>query len=153
MNTGFNAVNVPDKESTLESSAKSYKDFPAIDCLQRYFLSTISIRAFEDDIINGDYIKLWDENDPKKFAFYAMSGYTMTSGDTIDLNIIMDPLLTCGGVDNIDFLDGITSRRHLSRYDVPPIEDDPYLVPTHVEKFLVGEYIPLSTCECVVIVS
>ena len=153
MNTGFNAVNVPDKESTLESSAKSYKDFPAIDCLQRYFLSTISIRAFEDDIINGDYIKLWDENDPKKFAFYAMSGYTMTSGDTVDLNIIMDPLLTCGGVDNIDFLDGITSRRHLSKYEATPTEDDPYLVPTHVDKFLVGEYIPLSKCDCVVIVS
>ena len=140
MNTGFNSINVPDSEATLERAANSYKDFPAIDCLQRYFLSNIVIRAFEDDVINGDYIKLWDDDNPTRFAFYSMSGFTMTSGDTIDLAITMDPLLTCGGIDNIDFLDGIVSRRNLADGEETPTEDDPYLVPQKLTLVPVGEY-------------
>ena len=140
MNTGFNSINVPDSEATLERAANSYKDFPAIDCLQRYFLSNIIIRAFEDDVINGDYIKLWDDDNPNRFAFYSMSGFTMTSGDTIDLAITMDPLLTCGGIDNIDFLDGMVSRRNLADGEETPTEDDPYLVPQKLTLVPVGEY-------------
>ena len=140
MNTGFNSINVPDSETTLERAANSYKDFPAIDCLQRYFLSNIIIRAFEDDVINGDYIKLWDDENPNRFAFYSMSGFTMTSGDTIDLAIAMDPLLTCGGIDNIDFLDGMVSRRNLADGEETPTEDDPYLVPQKLTLVPVGEY-------------
>ena len=140
MNTGFNSINVPDSEATLERSATSYKDFPAIDCLQRYFLSNIIIRAFEDDVINGDYIKLWDDDNPTRFAFYSISGFTMTSGDTVDLSITMDPLLTCGGIDNIDFLDGMVSRRNLADGEETPTEDDPYLVPQKLTLVPVGEY-------------
>ena len=140
MNTGFNSINVPDSETTLERAAYTYKDFPAIDCLQRYFLSNIVIRAFEDDVINGDYIKLWDDDNPARFAFYSMSGFTMTSGDTIDLAITMDPLLTCGGIDNIDFLDGMVSRRNLADGEETPTEDDPYLVPQKLTLIPVGEY-------------
>ena len=140
MNTGFNSINVPDSETTLERAANSYKDFPAIDCLQRYFLSNIIIRAFEDDVIKGDYIKLWDDDKPNRFAFYSMSGFTMTSGDTVDLSITMDPLLTCGGIDNIDFLDGMVSRRNLADGEETPTEDDPYLVPQKLTLVPVGEY-------------
>lgn len=141
MNTGFNSINVPDSEQTLQSAASSYKDFPAIDCLQRYFLNSIVIRAFEDDVIQGDYIKLWDDQRPTRFAFYSMSGYTMTSGDTVDLNITMDPLLTCGGVDNIDFLDGMTSRHHIGSQDEGQdiTEEDPYLIPKKIYKIGIGE--------------
>ena len=140
MNTGFNSINVPDSETTLERAANSHRDFPAIDCLQRYFLSNIIIRAFEDDVINGDYIKLWDDKNTSRFAFYSMNGYTMTSGDTIDLSITMDPLLTCGGIDNIDFLDGMVSRRNLADGEETPTEDDPYLVPQKLTLVPVGEY-------------
>ena len=143
MNTGFNSINVPDSEATLERAANSYKDFPAIDCLQRYFLSNIIIRAFEDDVINGDYIKLWDDDNPNRFAFYSMNGYTMTSGDTIDLSITMDPLLTCGGVDNIDLLDGVVTRRTVHSEEMGlfnEYEEDPYLVPRRIVQRMVGEY-------------
>ena len=147
MNTGFNSINVPDSETTLERAANSYKDFPAIDCLQRYFLSNIIIKAFEDDVINGDYIKLWDDDNPNRFAFYSMSGFTMTSGDTIDLAITMDPLLTCGGIDNIDFLDGMVSRRNLADGEETPTEDDPYLVPQKLTLIPVGEYFGASSSQ------
>lgn len=140
MNTGFNSINVPDSETTLERAANSHTDFPAIDCLQRYFLSNITIKAFEDDVINGDYIKLWDDDKPTRFAFYSVSGFTMTSGDTVDLAITMDPLLTCGGIDNIEFLDGMVSRRHLADGEETPTEDDPYLVPQKLTLIPVGEY-------------
>lgn len=147
MNTGFNSINVPDSETTLERAANSYKDFPAIDCLQRYFLSNIIIRAFEDDVINGDYIKLWDDDNPSRFSFYSMSGFTMTSGDTIDLAITMDPLLTCGGIDNIDFLDGMVSRCNLADGEETPTEDDPYLVPQKLTLVPVGEYFGASSSQ------
>ena len=69
----------------------------------------------------------------------------MTSGDTIDISITMDPLLTCGGVNNIDFLDGVVSRRTVADkgllyYDSYEYEDDPYLVPRRLVQSMVGEY-------------
>lgn len=140
MNTGFNSINVPDSEATLERAANSYRDFLSIDCLQRYFLSNIVISAFEDDVINGDYIKLWNEDNPNRCSFYSMNGYTMTDGNTVDLSITMDPLLTCGGIDNIDFLDGMVSRRNLADGEETPTEDDPYLVPQKLTLVPVGEF-------------
>ena len=142
MNTGFNTVNVPDSEATLNSAAESHTDFPVIDCLQRYFLGSIKIRAFEDDVIQGDYLKLWDDQNPNRFAFYVINGYSMSSGDTIELSITMDPLLTCGGVDNIEFLDGMTSRYNASNetMDMRNVEDDPLLIPQEIHIMPVGEY-------------
>lgn len=141
MNTGFNTVNVPDSEATLNSAAESHTDFPVIDCLQRYFLSSIKIRAYEDQVIQGDYLKLWDEQNSNRFAFYVILGYTMTSGDTIELSIVMDPLLTCGGVDNIEFLDGMTSRcNDKIEFGMRNVEDDPLLVPRNLHLFCLGEY-------------
>lgn len=140
MNTGFNSINVPDSEATLQAAASSFNDFPVIDCLQRYFLSSITIKAFEDDVIQGDYVKLWDDSNPNRFAFYSVDGYVMTSGDTIELNITMDSLLSCGGIDNIDFLDGMTVRHHLGDGEETPTEDDPYLIPQKITSVQIGEY-------------
>ena len=142
MNTGFNSLNVPDSEATLNTAADSYTDFDAIDCLQRYFLDTITIRAFEDQIIHGDYLKIWDTNNTNRYAFYSITGYNMTSGDTIQLGVVMDPLLTCGGVDNIDFLDGVTNRYNASnnKIDARNVEDDPMLIPRNIHLMCLGEY-------------
>lgn len=162
-NTGFNVINCPDSEATLEAAATGvnaqqlpgipnqakthppFADFPtAVDCLQRFHLNSISVRAFEDDVIQADYLKLYDDKDTRRFAFYSINGYTMTSGDTIDLDITMDPLLTCGGVEQIEFLDGVTRRHHIPQGNDEFgefEEDDDLLVPTHpVKKVLVGSY-------------
>ena len=142
MNTGFNSLNVPDSETTLNTAAESYTDFDVIDCLQRYFLDTITIRAFEDQIIHGDYLKIWDPQNVSHYAFYSITGYNMTSGDTIQLGVVMDPLLTCGGVDNIDFLDGTTNRYNASdnKMDARNVEDDPLLIPQNIHLMCLGEY-------------
>lgn len=143
MNTGFNSLNVPDSETTLNTAAESYTDFDVIDCLQRYFLDTITIRAFEDQIIHGDYLKIWDPQNVSHYAFYSITGYNMTSGDTIQLGVVMDPLLTCGGVDNIDFLDGMTSRYNAGdtrMMNTRDVEDDPLLIPRQLHLMCLGEY-------------
>lgn len=134
-NTGFNALNVPDKPSLLETAASSKKAVPTMDILQLYFNTKITIKAFEPDVMNSDYLKLTrsaEGNTPAMDAYYVISGYTMTSGDTIELSVFMDPFLTAGGIDNIDFLDGTTSRHHTSdNYINKYTEDDPLLVPTY----------------------
>lgn len=146
MDTGFNSINVPDSENTLNTAAASTKEFDVIDCLQKYFLTTITIRGFEKDVIEGDYLKLYNRGpqgtDDKNYAFYIINGYTMTSGDTIELNVVMDPLLTCGGVQAIDFMDGIVTRRNFnpSMSNDESIEDDPLLIPRNLDLIYIGEY-------------
>lgn len=130
MNTGFNLINVPDSPSLLEQ--KTSKKFGVIDCLQRYFLPSITIRATEDQVIHGDFLKLYDDEDDSKYAYYVINSYQMTSGDTVVLNVAMEPLLTCGGIDNITIVDGTVSRHHLAAGEDIPFEDDPLLVPRKV---------------------
>ena len=141
--TGFNSINVPDSENTLIAASSNIRTFNTMDILQRYFLSKITIRAFEDDVITADYLKIYDENNEKKYAFYSITGYNMTSGDVVDLAVVMDPLLTCGGIDNIDFTDGMTRRHHV--HDEQDVfgayqEDDPLLIPTRVYCAQAGGY-------------
>lgn len=130
MNTGFNLINVPDSPALLEKTA--FKKFGVIDCLQRYFLSTITIKAKEDDVIRGDFLKLYDDDNPNKYAFYVINSYTMTSGDVVNLDVTMEPLLTCGGINNIEILDGVTSRHHTAKGADIPTERDPMLIPKQV---------------------
>lgn len=143
-NTRFNSINVPDSEATLEKAAVKTKDFPVIDCIQRYHLSTIKIRAFEDDVILGDYVKIWDDSNKKRFAFYSIKDYNFSSGDVCELDVNMDPLSTSGGIDNIEFLDGITVRHHVAQTADAfgaYTEEDEMLVPTHpIRKELVASY-------------
>lgn len=130
MNTGFNLINVPDSPALLEKTA--FKKFGVIDCLQRYFLPNITIRAKEDEVIHGDFLKLYDDDNPNKYAFYVINSYTMTSGDVVDLDVTMEPLLTCGGINNIEILDGITSRHHTAKGADIPTERDPMLIPKQI---------------------
>lgn len=130
MNTGFNLINVPDSPSLLEE--KTSKKFGVIDCLQRYFLPSITIRATEDQVIHGDFLKLYDTEDESKYAYYVINSYQMTSGDTVVLDVAMEPLLTCGGIDNITILDGMASRHHLAKGEKIPTEKDPLLIPRRI---------------------
>lgn len=130
MNTGFNLINVPDSPELL--AQKTSKKFGVIDCLQRYFLPSITIRATEDQVIHGDFLKLYDDEDDSKYAYYVINSYTMTSGDTVVLDVAMEPLLTCGGIDNITILDGVTSRHHLAAGEDIPTEKDPLLIPKKI---------------------
>lgn len=152
--TGFNSINVPDSEETLIASSGNIKTFSTMDILQRYFLSKITIRAFEDDVINADYLKIYDENNENKYAFYSINGYNMTSGDVVELTVIMDPLLSCGGIENIEFLDGMTRRHHVSDDTFGAYqEDDPLLVPTRVYCGQVASFMTDVSDMCLIILS
>lgn len=146
--TKFNLLNVPDSEDTLTASASSTKSVPAMDILQLYFNTTLTIRAFEEDVADADFLKLTKEGNSSKSAFYVINSYIMTSGDTIELDIAMEPLLTVGGVGNIAKIDGMVTRHHLKKPGSPEgeqadwdefyylmkettVEDDPYLTPSY----------------------
>lgn len=152
--TGFNTINVPDSEATLLAASGNVRTFSTMDILQRYFLTKVTIRAFEDDVITADYLKIYDENNENKYAFYSINGYTMTSGDVIDLAVVMDPLLSCGGIENIDFTDGMTRRHHVS---IDPYgyyqEDDPMLIPRKVYCAQAGGYGDITDDMVVIAVS
>lgn len=146
--TGFNSVNIPDSEATLNASAASTKNVPAMDILQLYNNLTITIRAFEEDVMCADYLKLTkaaEGTTPQKSAFYAINGYNMTSGDTIDLSVTMCGILTAGGVaflkQNAAFIDGMISRHHLTlstdlahMINEMPFEEDPLFAPSYPTK-------------------
>lgn len=155
-NTGFDTLNIPDSEATLDASASSKKNVPTMDILQLVDNTKIVIRATEEEVMQADFLKLTKNGDTPKSAYYAIENYNMTSGDTVELNVAMEPVLTGGGIDNIDRIDGSVVRHHFGKpqsfdpdtenptaeqlYDYlkeTTMEEDPYLQPsfsTHIDK-------------------
>lgn len=164
--SGFNLLNIPDSEATLEASA-GYIDVPAMDILQVMHNTHITIRAKESQVSDADFMKLTKVDDtiahPTMTAFYAINSYTMTSGDVVDLNVSMEPILTAGGFDNFaDYIEGTVTRHHLHKYTPTPdqpgqtltndqkiykcmqqtgMESDPYLVPSFPAKMKFVEHL------------
>ena len=138
-NTGFNSVNIPDSEITLRQAADNIKMFPALDILQPTGQTSVRIKALYEQVIGADYLLLRSQEQPELYCFYAItSAPIMTSVDVANLYIVEDPLLTAGGVENIEFLDGITSRHHIAVADDEfgaYVEDDPYLTLTETPDY------------------
>lgn len=107
-NTGFNMSNVPDSPTLLNNFANI--QVPAIDTLQQRFLTRIRVKATWDAVKDCDYCRIDD-------FFYSIGNIRMTSGDVAELSLIPDFLLSAGGAEKLDFLDGITERVHVSRSD------------------------------------
>ena len=138
INTGFNAINIPDKPSLLEYAQKV--TVPALDIYQVRELSSFVVKATYAQIKNADYLYLESTTDPADFAYYSIQNITMTSMDTAVLSVTMDYILTAGGstgVSGLEFLDGICERHHVplasdnfGAYD----EDDPYMTPAEMLK-------------------
>lgn len=129
-NTGFDIINAPAVPSLLDSF--TYVDIPAINALQITRLSSVCIKATEDQVTNADYCRI---SDGTHNAYYAVTDYHMEKPDTCTLSIVMDNMLTAGGVTgaNWDVLDGITERHHIAKADdtlFAYVEEDPYLVPS-----------------------
>lgn len=129
-NTGFDIINAPAVPSLLDSF--TYVDIPAINALQITRLSSVCIKATEDQVTNADYCRI---SDGTHNAYYAVTDYHMEKPDTCTLSIVMDNMLTAGGITgaNWDVLDGITERHHIASADDIPFaytEDDPFLVPS-----------------------
>ena len=158
--TGFTLFNVPDCEYTLYNAASSRKSVPAMDILQLLYNTKFTIRATESDVMYADYLKLVDGEDPGPpsppdpqispssitAAFYVINGYTMTSGDTVELDVTMEPLLTCNGIYGIRnnyVTDGIVTRYNEEIRDKmwksvaqASDEDDPLFSPAYPTKIV-----------------
>lgn len=158
--TGFTLFNVPDCEYTLYNAASSRKSVPAMDILQLLYNTKFTIRASESDVMYADYLKLVDGEDPGPpsppdphvlpngitAAFYVINGYTMTSGDTVELDVTMEPLLTCNGIYGIRsnyVTDGIVTRYNEKIRDKmwksvaqASDEDDPLFSPAYPTKIV-----------------
>lgn len=126
LNTGFNAVNIPDSPYLLESC--SYFDTTAVGVMQGR-LSSIRVRTTWSAIENADYLRL--TNGVKNYYFSIPSGgIKMLANDTAEISLVYDYVLSAGGVNAIEILDGVTTRVHVTddtfgRY----AENDPLTMP------------------------
>lgn len=121
--TGFNTVNIPDSPELIMSLP--YLSLPVLDLVQERFLPNIKVRATWDQVKNADICKVGD-------WFYFVSGVHMTSNDVCSIDLIPDFLTSAGGVANLDILDGVTDRVHVTSdgYGLYT-EDDPYMNPAY----------------------
>lgn len=119
-NTGFNQNNIPDSPVRL---GQPFMTKTAIDVIQNRVISSINIKVNNfDEIKNVDYCKLGD-------FYYIVNDVTMQAHDVATLHLAPDFISSAGGVDNIEFLDGITSRHHVSDDSFGKyVEEDPLLV-------------------------
>lgn len=126
LNTGFNGVNVPGSPALLEQCA--HFDTTTIGVMQG-ILSSVRVRATWEQVENADYMRIYNGN--KNYYFSIPSGgVTMLANDTAEIALIYDFLLSAGGVNNIEILDGITKRVHVTddtfgKYT----EEDPLTMP------------------------
>lgn len=139
INTGFDAVNIPDSPSLLNNLPNANKiTLPALDVYQARELSSFTVRVTNySQVRNADYLYLVNTNDSTDFAYYSIQSIVMTSMDVATIHCTMDFILTAGGVmnDNLQFTDGMCERHHVAvdtfgLYD----EDDPYMTPAEMLK-------------------
>ena len=119
--TGFDIINVPDSVSLLAKCAREIKEYPVLDILQRWFLTSVAIRVapVENAVAGLDYIEIINEDEVNVYnPFYYVTGYSFTSKDTVTLNIVQDSLLTLGGASRA--LSGcsiMAKRAHVKKSD------------------------------------
>ena len=100
-NTGFNAINFPANPEML--MLFDHKEYPAMDLVQENFLSSIRIKAFEDEIIDADYLQIGN-------AYYSIDAYLMSSSDIVTFSISQNAILSVGGIDELEYITGEVAR-------------------------------------------
>ena len=101
-NTGYNGINIPDGPSVLE--ALPHTDFPALDILTDIGLDHVKLHGTQSDFENVDYVKVGT-------VYYKVFDVPIPlNGDTWQIPLVADGVTTAGGISNITFLDGVTTR-------------------------------------------
>ena len=101
-NTGYNGINIPDGPSVLE--ALPHTDFPALDILTDIGLDHVKLHGTQSDFANIDYVKVGT-------VYYKVFDVPVPlNGDTWQIPLVADGVTTAGGISNITFLDGVTTR-------------------------------------------
>lgn len=132
--TGLNEINIVDNVAILNQS--EHESLPALDILCAETLTYFTVRATRNQIKDVDFVSLTDEETGDVY-YYSVDSYMPTSKDVWHLYVTISGLLTIeamtGGIDNIKFLDGMTSRHHVKKEDDvfgAYTEKDPLLMPS-----------------------
>ncbi len=104
-NTGFNRINRPSGPSTLMSA--DYVDYPSNYLWQDQILAKTRIKATWPQVRDADYCKIGP-------CYYIITGRSMLSGQTAELSLEIDPIITIGGVGTFSFISGWTERAHVA---------------------------------------
>lgn len=102
-NSGFDDVNIPDSYEKLDEPILTTN---TISIVQNRNLQKVSIRADYETVKNCDYCKIGD-------FYYAITSIIMTSSDICSVDLDFDGI-TSLGLQNLEVLDGITERHHVS---------------------------------------
>ena len=126
LNSGFNAVNIPDSVQTLNASA-THVEVDPVEILQNRFLSSIRINAPWDTVKDCDYCKIGN-------FYYSVGSVNMQSESTAELSLTPDFILSAGGTKEgnatFQILDGVTERQTVSEDNFGEYtDDDPLTTP------------------------
>lgn len=131
IDSGFNAINIPDTPATLEASAGGIIKVAPVVILQNRFLGSVRVSVNWDAVKNCDYCRIGS-------MYYSVQGIRMLSDSTAELSITPDFITSAGGFRLIDgavttdfqILDGITERATVSVDDFGLYTDaDPLTAP------------------------
>lgn len=100
-NTGYNTSNLPDSPTRL--MANKSLTLPSTDIMQNRWLSSITVNTNYQNLENVDYCKIGN-------MYYVVGAVQMTSPDVAVLALSPDFVTSMGGVNGLDFADGITER-------------------------------------------
>lgn len=120
LRTGFDIINVPADPALLRSCASNTITFPALDILNKRFLSSVRVKVdpsmySESWIEQIDYVELKEENSNEDGIFYYVSSYAYTSRDVVTLSLVQDSILSCGGIKIIRTI--YAKRAHITKAD------------------------------------
>lgn len=129
--TGFSATNTPANATVLQSSAQAVVDLGTINCLPLVGKSggVIQINDF-NGLSKCDYMRITFTDSPVT-SYWLVVGYEYVAGDTVNVELILDGFLTCGGTAGITQLSGYV-KRHTVADDTygKYVQSDPLLIPS-----------------------
>lgn len=112
--TGFSATNTPANATVLQSSAQAVVDLGTINCLPLVGKSggVIQINDF-NGLSKCDYMRITFTDSPVT-SYWLVVGYEYVAGDTVNVELVLDGFLTCGGTAGITQLSGYVKRHTVS---------------------------------------
>ena len=141
LNSGFNAVNIPDSVQTLNASA-AHVEVDPVEILQNRFLTNIRINAPWDVVKDCDYCKVGN-------FYYSVSSVNMQSESTAELSLTPDFILSAGGTKEgnttFQILDGVTERQTVSEDNFGEYTDDDPLTTPQKPLKLFTKWLSTST--------
>lgn len=111
-NTGYNTGNVPANAAALPSSG--YVETAAVFEWQDKDLGSLKVDATWESVRDIDYLMLGTDQP----QYFVVTAKHMLSPKTAELSLTRDPLISAGGVDNINIIGGWAQRAHTGKDDL-----------------------------------